>query len=65
MKALESIKEIIETEEERDVTLDQTLSRVLVRALACLENHHLRTLTYITTTSSKTSKTLKPQTQRQ
>jgi len=29
MKALESIKEIIETEEERDVTLDQTLSRVL------------------------------------
>jgi hypothetical protein len=32
LKALESIKEIIETEEERDVTLDQTLSRVLVRA---------------------------------
>jgi hypothetical protein len=29
MKALESSKEIIETEEERDVTLDQTLSRVL------------------------------------
>ena len=30
LRALESIKGIIETEEERDVMLDQTLSRVLV-----------------------------------
>jgi len=29
LKALESIKRIIEIEEERDVTLDQTLDRVL------------------------------------
>jgi hypothetical protein len=30
LRALESIRGIIETEEEKDVTLDQTLSRVLV-----------------------------------
>lgn len=29
LRALESIKEIIEVEEEKNVTLDQTLSRVL------------------------------------
>jgi len=30
LRALESIKEIIEVEEEKNVTLDQTLTRVLI-----------------------------------